>query len=65
MKFKLKALDDKAQPATGQSNATALTGDKSVVGAVGPLNSGVAQTMQQVFASANMVQISPRTRPPS
>ena len=64
VKFKLKALDDKAQPATGQSNATSLTGDKTVVGAVGPLNSGVAQTMQQVFASANMVQISPANTAP-
>lgn len=63
--FKLKAYDDKAQPATGQSNATTITGDKTAVGAVGPLNSGVAQTMQQVFASANMVQISPRTPTPS
>jgi len=43
--FKLKAFDDKAQPATGQSNATAITGDKTAVGAVGPLNSGVAQSM--------------------
>jgi branched-chain amino acid transport system substrate-binding protein len=64
VKFKLKALDDKAQPATGQSNATSLTGDKTAVGAVGPLNSGVAQTMQQVFASANMVQISPANTAP-
>ncbi|MFI9173981.1 branched-chain amino acid ABC transporter substrate-binding protein [Streptomyces lincolnensis] len=62
--FKLKALDDKAQPATGQSNATALVGDSNVVGAVGPLNSGVAQTMQQVFASADMVQISPANTNP-
>ncbi|MEU7663294.1 branched-chain amino acid ABC transporter substrate-binding protein [Streptomyces lincolnensis] len=62
--FKIKALDDKAQPATGQSNATAITGDKTAVGAVGPLNSGVAQTMQQVFASANMVQISPANTNP-
>ncbi|MEU0197727.1 MULTISPECIES: branched-chain amino acid ABC transporter substrate-binding protein [unclassified Streptomyces] len=64
VKFKLKALDDKAQPATGQSNATSLVGDKTVVGAVGPLNSGVAQTMQQVFASANMAQISPANTAP-
>ncbi|GAA2595796.1 branched-chain amino acid ABC transporter substrate-binding protein [Streptomyces roseoviolaceus] len=64
VKFKLKALDDKAQPATGQSNATTFTGDKTAVGAVGPLNSGVAQTMQQVFASANMVQISPANTAP-
>jgi len=62
--FKLKAFDDKAQPATGQSNATTITGDKTSVGAVGPLNSGVAQTMQQVFASANMVQISPSNTNP-
>ena len=62
VKFKVKALDDKAQPATGQSNATALVGDKTVVGTVGPLNSGVAQSMQQVFSSANMVEISPSTR---
>ncbi|MDH6491110.1 branched-chain amino acid transport system substrate-binding protein [Streptomyces sp. SAI-127] len=62
--FKLKAYDDKAQPATGQSNATTITGDKTAVGAVGPLNSGVAQTMQQVFSSANMVQISPSNTNP-
>jgi len=65
VKFKIKALDDKAQPATGQSNATAFTGDSSVVGAVGPLNSGVAQSMQQVFASANMVEISPSNTNPA
>ncbi|WP_105972643.1 branched-chain amino acid ABC transporter substrate-binding protein [Streptomyces geranii] len=65
VKFKVKALDDKAQPATGQSNATALVGDKNVVGVVGPLNSGVAQTMQQVFESANMVEISPSNTNPT
>jgi branched-chain amino acid transport system substrate-binding protein len=64
VKFKVKALDDKAQPATGQQNATALVGDKNVVGVVGPLNSGVAQSMQQVFASANMVEISPSNTNP-
>ncbi|MCI3270458.1 branched-chain amino acid ABC transporter substrate-binding protein [Streptomyces cylindrosporus] len=64
VKFKVEALDDKAQPATGQQNATKLVGDKNVVGAVGPLNSGVAQSMQQVFASANMVEISPSNTNP-
>ena len=64
VKFKIKALDDKALPATGQQNATAFVGDKSVVGAVGPLNSGVAQTMLQVFSSADMVQISPANTNP-
>ncbi|MET7485668.1 branched-chain amino acid ABC transporter substrate-binding protein [Streptomyces sp. NPDC005538] len=65
VKFKVKALDDKAQPATGQSNATSFTGDTNVVGAVGPLNSGVAQSMQQVFSSADMVEISPSNTDPS
>ncbi|MEV0634523.1 branched-chain amino acid ABC transporter substrate-binding protein [Streptomyces sp. NPDC050619] len=62
--FKIEALDDKAQPATGQSNATSLVGDDNVVGAVGPLNSGVAQSMQQVFASADMAEISPANTNP-
>ncbi|MEU0686606.1 branched-chain amino acid ABC transporter substrate-binding protein [Streptomyces uncialis] len=64
VKFQIKALDDKAQPATGQQNATALAGDSKVVGVVGPLNSGVAQSMQQVFASNNLVQISPSNTNP-
>ncbi|WP_191877428.1 branched-chain amino acid ABC transporter substrate-binding protein [Streptomyces filipinensis] len=57
--FKIKALDDKAIPATGQQNATQLVSDKDVLGVVGPLNSGVATQMQQVFATANLVEISP------
>jgi len=63
--FKVKALDDQAQPATGQQNATQLVGDSSVIGVVGPLNSGVAQSMQQVFASADMVEISPSNTNPA
>ncbi|MGF1426185.1 ABC transporter substrate-binding protein [Kitasatospora sp. LaBMicrA B282] len=57
--FKVAAKDDQAQPATGQQNATALVADNTVLGVVGPLNSGVAQSMQQVFAAANLVEISP------
>ncbi|QKW10659.1 branched-chain amino acid ABC transporter substrate-binding protein [Streptomyces sp. NA04227] len=64
VKFELDARDDKAQPATGQQNASALIGDKSVVGLVGPLNSGVAQSMQQTLNAANMVQISPSNTAP-
>jgi branched-chain amino acid transport system substrate-binding protein len=63
--FKLKALDDKALPATGQQNATALVSDNSVIATVGPLNSGVAQSMQQVFNTANMVEISPSNTNPT
>ncbi|MFE2375755.1 branched-chain amino acid ABC transporter substrate-binding protein [Streptomyces sp. NPDC059398] len=64
VKFSIKALDDKALPPTGQQNASALVADSKVLGVVGPLNSGVAQTMQQVFATANMVEISPANTAP-
>ncbi|MFE9421744.1 ABC transporter substrate-binding protein [Kitasatospora sp. NPDC006697] len=63
--FKVKALDDQAQPGIGQQNATALVSDASVLGVVGPLNSGVAQSMQQVFATANLVEISPSNTNPA
>jgi branched-chain amino acid transport system substrate-binding protein len=62
--FKVKALDDKALPGTGQQNATALVADDNVLGVVGPLNSGVATQMQQVFATANLVEISPSNTAP-
>lgn len=65
VKFEVKALDDKALPPTGQQNATALVANKDVLGVVGPLNSGVAQTMQQVFATANLVEISPSNTNPT
>ncbi|MEU0039201.1 branched-chain amino acid ABC transporter substrate-binding protein [Streptomyces sp. NPDC006333] len=62
--FKVQALDDKAIPASGQQNATALVGTDKVLGVVGPLNSGVATQMQQVFATANLVEISPSNTAP-
>jgi branched-chain amino acid transport system substrate-binding protein len=63
--FAIDAKDDQAQPTIGQQNATALVGESNVIGVVGPLNSGVAQSMQQVFATANMVEISPSNTTPS
>ncbi|MFF2950754.1 ABC transporter substrate-binding protein [Kitasatospora sp. NPDC057965] len=59
IKFELKALDDTGKPGPGQQNATQLVGDKDVIGVVGPLNSSVAQSMQQIFNDAKLVQISP------
>ncbi|GJF28794.1 branched chain amino acid ABC transporter substrate-binding protein [Kitasatospora sp. NE20-6] len=59
IKFEIKALDDTAKPAPGQQNATQLVADKKVIGVVGPLNSSVAQSMQQIFNDASLVQISP------
>ncbi|MEW2116715.1 branched-chain amino acid ABC transporter substrate-binding protein [Streptomyces sp. NPDC005474] len=62
--FKVLALDDKAIPASGQQNATQLVSNDKVLGVVGPLNSGVATQMQQVFDTANLVQISPSNTAP-
>ncbi|MEU9140200.1 branched-chain amino acid ABC transporter substrate-binding protein [Streptomyces sp. NPDC048404] len=62
--FKVKALDDKAIPASGQANATQLVQDDKVLGVVGPLNSGVATQMQQVFDTAGLVEISPSNTAP-
>ncbi|MFE2408727.1 branched-chain amino acid ABC transporter substrate-binding protein [Kitasatospora sp. NPDC059408] len=59
VKFAIKALDDTAKPAPGQQNATQLVADSTVLGVVGPLNSSVAQSMQQIFNDANLVEISP------
>ncbi|UQI49252.1 branched-chain amino acid ABC transporter substrate-binding protein [Streptomyces sp. HU2014] len=62
--FEFRALDDQAQPTSGQQNATKLAGDKQVLGIVGPLNSSVAQSMQQVAQSNNIALISPANTTP-
>ncbi|MGW7386017.1 branched-chain amino acid ABC transporter substrate-binding protein [Streptomyces sp. NPDC054794] len=61
--FKVMALDDQAQPSSGQQNATKLVADKSVLGVVGPLNSSVAQSMQGVFDTAQVTEVSVNTNP--
>ncbi|GHJ95520.1 branched chain amino acid ABC transporter substrate-binding protein [Streptomyces sp. NE5-10] len=63
--FKLETLDDQAQPSAGQQNATKLVADKTVLGVVGPLNSGVAESMQKVFDDAKLVQVSPANTNPA
>jgi branched-chain amino acid transport system substrate-binding protein len=65
VEFKIEALDDQAVPASGQANATKLVGNKEVLGVVGPLNSGVSQSMQGVFNSANLTQVSPANTNPA
>ncbi|MEU2363422.1 branched-chain amino acid ABC transporter substrate-binding protein [Streptomyces noursei] len=62
--FKLEPLDDKALPNVGQQNATKLAGDTAVLGIVGPLNSGVAQSMQQVAQQNGVTLISPANTTP-
>ncbi|WP_330329856.1 branched-chain amino acid ABC transporter substrate-binding protein [Streptomyces sp. NBC_00536] len=63
--FKIEALDDQAQPSSGQQNATKLVADKNVLGVVGPLNSSVSESMQKVFDDAKLTQISPANTSPS
>ncbi|MEU6086070.1 branched-chain amino acid ABC transporter substrate-binding protein [Streptomyces sp. NPDC047085] len=62
--FKVEALDDQAQPSSGQTNATKFVGEKEVLGVVGPLNSSVAQSMQKVFDDAKLVEVSPANTSP-
>ncbi|WP_344573942.1 branched-chain amino acid ABC transporter substrate-binding protein [Streptomyces lunalinharesii] len=62
--FALEPLDDKALPNVGQQNATKLAGDTDVLGIVGPLNSGVAQSMQQVAQQNGVTLISPANTTP-
>lgn len=65
VKFELQPLDDQAQPSVGQQNATKFIDNKGVLGVVGPLNSGVSQSMQKPLNDASLTQISPPTRAPS
>ncbi|MBT2390484.1 branched-chain amino acid ABC transporter substrate-binding protein [Streptomyces sp. ISL-1] len=65
VEFKIEALDDQAVPASGQANATKLVGNKDVLGVVGPLNSGVSQSMQGVFGKADLAQVSPANTNPA
>ncbi|EPH45013.1 branched-chain amino acid ABC transporter substrate-binding protein [Streptomyces aurantiacus] len=62
--FELKPLDDKAQPATGQENGTELIADDTVIGVVGPVNSGVAQSMQKDADDADLALVSPTAADP-
>ncbi|MEV4435360.1 branched-chain amino acid ABC transporter substrate-binding protein [Streptomyces sp. NPDC049585] len=63
--FAITALDDQALPGTGQQNAAKLAADKNVIGVVGPVNSGVAQSMQDVLAKADLTQVSPANTNPA
>ncbi|MFF0726542.1 branched-chain amino acid ABC transporter substrate-binding protein [Streptomyces sp. NPDC004134] len=63
--FELEPLDDVAQAQQGQQNATKLVGNEDVMGVVGPLNSDVGQSMQKVFADADLVQVSPANTNPA
>ncbi|MET7872459.1 branched-chain amino acid ABC transporter substrate-binding protein [Streptomyces cyaneofuscatus] len=63
--FEIQALDDQAQPSSGQQNASKLVANKKVLGVVGPLNSSVGESMQKVLADEKLVQVSPANTSPS
>jgi branched-chain amino acid transport system substrate-binding protein len=63
--FQIHAYDDQAQPSSGQTNASSMVADKTILGAVGPLNSNVAESMQKVYATANLVEVSPANTNPA
>ncbi|MBL1097118.1 branched-chain amino acid ABC transporter substrate-binding protein [Streptomyces coffeae] len=63
--FKVKSFDDQAVPSSGKQNATSMVDDEEILGAVGPLNSGVAQSMQGVFDKADLAQVSPANTNPA
>jgi branched-chain amino acid transport system substrate-binding protein len=64
-KLEVVPKDDEGKPDPGKNAATALAGDKDVVGVVGTLNSSVAQSVIPVLATAKIVQISPANTNPS
>ncbi|WTB91322.1 branched-chain amino acid ABC transporter substrate-binding protein [Streptomyces cellulosae] len=63
--FKIEALDDQGQASVGQQNATKLVAHKDVLGVVGPLNSSVGESMQKVFDTAKLVEVSPANTNPA
>ncbi|MGW2324615.1 branched-chain amino acid ABC transporter substrate-binding protein [Streptomyces sp. NPDC001700] len=63
--FKIKPYDDQAVPSSGKQNATSMVDDDAILGTVGPLNSGVAQSMQGVFAKADLAEVSPANTNPA
>ncbi|MET9257890.1 branched-chain amino acid ABC transporter substrate-binding protein [Streptomyces sp. NPDC048182] len=63
--FKIQALDDQAQPSVGQQNVTKFVANKDVLGVVGPLNSSVAESMQKVFETSKLVDVSPANTNPA
>ncbi|MFZ1412588.1 MAG: branched-chain amino acid ABC transporter substrate-binding protein [Micropruina sp.] len=57
--LELAAEDDQATADVGANAATKLAADDAVVAVVGTLNSGVAQSVQPILNSANILMVSP------
>lgn len=63
--FAIKALDDRAMPGQGKSNAERLVRQPDVIGVVGPLNSRVALSMQKTLDRADLTLVSPGNTSPA
>ena len=63
--IELVPMDDEAKPDVGTNAATSLAADDAVVGVVGTLNSGVAQSVIPILDAAHIVQISPANTNPT
>ncbi|MCW5952890.1 MAG: branched-chain amino acid ABC transporter substrate-binding protein [Propionibacteriaceae bacterium] len=63
--LELVAMDDEAKPDVGANAATSLAADEAVVGVVGTLNSGVAQSVIPILDAAKIVQVSPANTNPT
>lgn len=59
MTLSLVAYDDQADPATGTSAARRIAADKTVLGLVGPLTSGVAIPASQALAASHVPLVTP------
>lgn len=63
--IQMASADDQGSADVGPNAATALLADNTVVAAVGPMNSSVAQTVQPVFQSAGAALVSPANTNPT
>ncbi|WP_291423173.1 branched-chain amino acid ABC transporter substrate-binding protein [Deinococcus sp.] len=59
MTLNLVAYDDQADPGTGTAAARRIVADKTVLGVVGPLTSGVAIPGSAVLAPSHVVAVTP------
>lgn len=57
--LKVVALDDSSDPEKGKAAAATMIADESVVGIVGPYNSGVSAAMLPSLAEAGLTLVSP------
>lgn len=63
-RIEVEVVDDSSDPAVGEVAAGELADNDSVIGVVGPYNSGVAAAAMPVLDAANIVMVSPANTDP-